>query len=182
MPATQPFTVRRYVAGARRLHWAMALLIAAVATLGVWVTSFEPADEAFKLTLYNVHQSLGVAVFALVLLRLAVRWANPPPPLPQGTPPAVRAAAALSHGSLYLLMFTMPLIGFLATNAWGFPLSWFELFAIPSPIGKDTAVASVLSTLHWVGALALGTIVAAHLLGTTYHVLVRRDRLLDRMT
>jgi cytochrome b561 len=176
-----PYT-RRYVAAARWLHWIMAVLIAVIATLGIWITAFEPADEAFKLRLYNIHESLGVMVFALVLLRLAVRWANPPPPLPYGTAALVRATAAVSHACLYVLMLVMPLIGFLATNAWGFALSWFELFPLPSPIGKDEAVARALSSLHWIGALALGAIVTAHLLGTVYHVTVRRDRLLSRMT
>lgn len=182
MPVPHLFAARRYVAGARWLHWSMALLIVAIAALGIWMTSFEPADEAFKLGLYNVHESLGVTVFALALLRLGVRWTNPPPPLPHGTPAAVRLAAGVSHASLYVLMLTMPIIGFLATNAWGFPLSWFELLPLPSPVGKDVDAAAVLSTLHWIGALALGAIVVAHLLGTAYHVLVRRDRLLDRMT
>lgn len=182
MPVPHMFAARRYVAGARWLHWVMALLIAAVASLGIWVASFEPTDEAFKFGLYNVHESLGVTVFALALLRLAVRRANPPPPLPHGTPAVVRIAAGLSHASLYALMLAMPLIGFLTANAWGFPLSWFGLFPIPSPIGRNEAAAPLLSTLHWIGALALGAIVAAHLLGTAYHVLIRRDRLLDRMT
>jgi cytochrome b561 len=38
-----PYT-RRYVAAARWLHWIMAVLIAVIATLGIWITAFEPAD------------------------------------------------------------------------------------------------------------------------------------------
>jgi cytochrome b561 len=182
MPLTQLTAGRRYVASARWLHWIMALLLAAVATLGVWMTSFEPAEEAFKFRLYNVHQSLGVVVFVLVVVRLLVRWTNPPPPLPHGTPAPIHAAAAVSHFCLYVLMVVMPVIGLLDTNAWGFPLSWFDLFPIPSPIGKNEAIAPLLSTLHWIGALALGAIVAAHLLGAVYHQTIRRDRLLQRMT
>ena len=175
---TQP---GRYVAPVRWLHWIMVALIATIATLGIWITGFEPKDEAFKLRLYNIHESLGATVFAFALIRLLLRWRNPPPPLAPDTPPLVRLAAGSSHAALYALMILMPAIGFLDTNAWGFPLFWFGIAPIPSPIGRQVALAPWLSWLHWIGAITLGLVVAAHLGGVAYHMLIRRDGLLRRM-
>ncbi len=174
--------VLRYAAPARGLHWLTSLLVLGIVIpAGVWIKYFEPADEAFKLRLYNVHESVGVIVFVLVLLRLAYRWRNPPPPLPADTPAFVRLAAHAVHLALYALLLLMPIGGFLATNAWGFPLSVFGVLPLPSPVGKDEALAKVFSFLHWSGAIAIGALILGHIVGALYHQFVRRDGLIGRM-
>lgn len=173
--------VLRYSAAARGLHWLVVLLLTVSIPAGVWMIYFEPADEAFKLRLYNIHESLGVLVFVLVLLRLLVRWLRPPPPLPPGTPMPIRLAAHATHVALYGLLLVQPVLGFLGTNAWGFPLRWFGLFTIPAPIGREVALAPVLSALHWWGAVCLLLLIGGHLAGVVYHTLIRRDGLLRRM-
>jgi cytochrome b561 len=172
----------RYTAAARWLHWLTAVLLVVVITAGLWIVYFEPKDEAFKFRLYNIHESVGVIVFALAIARLVTRWRNPPPPLTPDTPALIRQSARVTHLSLYALLFLMPVIGFLATNAWGFPLKLFDLVPLPSPIGKDEALARTLSFLHGCGAIAIGTLIGTHLLGAAYHTFVRRDGLLKRMT
>jgi cytochrome b561 len=174
--------VLRYAAPARGLHWLTSLLVLGIVIpAGVWIKYFEPADEAFKLRLYNVHESVGVIVFVLVLLRLAYRWRNPPPPLPTDTPAFVRLAAHAVHLALYALLLLMPIGGFLATNAWGFPLSVFGVLPLPSPVGKDEALAKVFSFLHWSGAIVIGALILGHIVGVLYHQFVRRDGLIRRM-
>jgi cytochrome b561 len=174
--------VLRYAAPARGLHWLTSLLVLGIVIpAGVWIKYFEPADEAFKLRLYNVHESVGVIVFVLVLLRLVYRWRNPPPPLPADTPAFVRLAAHSVHVALYALLLLMPIGGFIATNAWGFPLSVFGVLPLPSPVGKDEALAKVFSFLHWSGAIAIGVLILGHIAGAIYHQFIRRDGLIRRM-
>jgi cytochrome b561 len=171
----------QYTAAARWLHWLTAVLMLVVITAGLWIVYFEPKDEAFKFRLYNIHESLGVIVFAVAIARLLIRWRNPPPPLPPDTPALIQRFARLTHRSLYALLLLMPIIGFLATNAWGFPLRLFDLIPLPAPIGKDEALAKTLSFLHGCGAIAIGTLIGAHLGGAAYHTFIRRDGLLKRM-
>ena len=173
--------VDRYTLPARALHWTTAALVAVVALLGLWLAYFRPDEESFKLRLYNLHESLGVVVWVLTLLRLAYRHRHPPPPLPAETGALVRFAAHATHVGLYGLLILLPVIGFLATNAWGFPLKVFGLLPLPSPIGKDEAIAKVLSTLHWCGALAGALLLAGHLGGVVHHTFMRKDGLLQRM-
>ena len=171
-----------YSSTARWLHGVVAVIVLLVVIpAGVWIRYFEPADQALKMRLYNVHESLGVIVFVLTLMRLVWRWLFPPPPWPLGTPAWVRLASGLSHASLYALLVLMPITGFLATNAWGFPLKLFELLPIPSPIGKDEALAKALSFTHWCGAISMGVLLIAHLLGALYHRFIARDALARRM-
>lgn len=171
----------RYALPARVLHWTTAALIVLVACLGLWLAYFRPEDEAFKMRLYNLHESFGLVVWVLALIRLAYRRRHPPPPLPADTSAAIRFAAHATHAALYVLLLVLPIIGLLATNAWGFQLKVFEVLPLPVALGKDEALAKVLSTLHWCGALAGAILLAAHVGGALYHQFVRRDGLLQRM-
>ncbi len=171
----------RYVASARWLHWLTAGAILVVLVAGVWMTSFEPADEAFKMQLYNIHESFGVVVFVLALARLWVRWRNPPPPLPDDLPAVMRLGATLTHLALYVVLIVQPVVGFLGTNAWGFPLRWFGVVPIPSPLGRSEALAPILSQLHWLGALAMLVLLGMHIAAVIFHTFIRRDGMLSRM-
>ena len=171
----------RYPPAARWLHWLTAALVLAMFVFGIWMTWFEPKDEATKYLLYDIHESAGVALFVLVLMRLLRRLANPPAPLPGSVPGLFRFAAHVNHALLYAVLLIQPVIGFLATNAWGFPLVWAHLVPIPSPVGKNEPLATILSGVHWYGAVLLVLLIGAHLGGAFYHGVIRRDGVVQRM-
>jgi cytochrome b561 len=172
----------RYAPAMRLIHWLTALLVLLLFVLGGWVVYFDPGDGPLKDELYNLHQSIGITVWVLVLLRIVVRLATGAPKLPAGTPGVIRLAASLNHLALYLVLLVQPIIGLSDTNAWGFPLKWFGLFTVPSPIGKQPdPVAQQFSDLHWFGALALLLLVGSHIAGALYHAFVRRDGVVRHM-
>jgi len=96
-------------------------------------------------------------------------------------PALMRAGAHLNHAALYIVLLVQPVLGFLATNAWGFPLRWFDLVPIPSPVGLNEKLAETLSYLHWLGALALLVLLGMHIGAVIFHTFVRKDGLLARM-
>ena len=172
----------RYAPALRLIHWLTAALILLLFFFGGWMVYFEPKDEAFKDQLYNIHQSIGVTVWVLVLIRIVVRLATGAPRLPPDAPAAVRVLATLNHVALYAVLLVQPVVGLADTNAWGFPLDWFGLFRVPWPIGKQPDdVAQRLTDMHWWGALTLLLLLAAHLAGALYHGLVRRDGVVRHM-
>jgi cytochrome b561 len=171
----------RYSITARWFHWITVALLVMLATAGIWGTSFEPKDEALKNLLADIHESTGVALFVVVALRLLRRLANPPAPLPPRLPRWIRFAARTNHALLYALLLVQPVIGFLATNAWGYPLTWARLVPLPSPIGHDETIAPWLSEAHEAGAIVLAALVTVHVGGAAYHGLMRRDGVLRRM-
>jgi cytochrome b561 len=173
--------MQRYTPQARALHWIIALLVALMFVLGIWVVFATPKDQALEDRLYTLHESTGMVIWVLVLVRLAIRRANPPPPLPAGTPRLVRLGAAVNHGALYALLFVQPIVGFLDTNAWNAPVVWYGIVPIPSPIAPDKVLAPRLSLLHKGIAILILLAVLTHLAGVAYHQVVRRDRLLRRM-
>jgi len=172
----------RYAVPMRWLHWITAILIAGMFFVGGWLVYFDPGDGPLKETLYGLHESTGVTIWVLVLLRIVVRLATGAPKLPGNTPAGVRVLATLNHIALYLVLLVQPVLGFLDANAWGAPLHWYGLFVVPSPIGKQPdAVAQGFSDLHWWGAAILLLLLAVHIAGALYHAFVRRDGVIRHM-
>jgi cytochrome b561 len=172
----------RYTRTARLLHWLTVAMLLAIAPLGLWLGWAMPEDEALKLRLYLLHESLGFLVLPLTLLRLFWRWRHPPPPGGPRQPVALARLAEANHAALYALLLVQPVLGMLATSAWGFPPSLFGLLPLPVLIGEDQALAPILTSLHGWAALLLGLLVLLHAgAALVWHGLIRRDGLLRRM-
>jgi cytochrome b561 len=174
--------IARYHPLLRLLHWLTVVLIVFMFIIGGWIVYFDPGDGPLKDRLYNLHESTGMLLWLLVLARIVLRLATGAPRLPPATPATVRVLASLNQLALYLVLLAQPLIGLIDTNAWGFPLDWFGLFRVPSPVGKQPeAVAQSLSNLHWYGAALLLALLALHVAGAAYHGLLRRDGVVRHM-
>jgi cytochrome b561 len=166
----------RYNPVSRLLHWAVAVLVLVVFPFGA-VIKFVKDDV--KLTFFAIHESLGFLILWLMLARILVRWLAPPPPEPP-MPAIFGKAAALVHGGLYLALVLQPIFGFLATNAYGFPLKLFGLIDVWSPIGKSDW-APVFKSVHIGLGWAILVLFALHMAGVVFHHVVRRDATLYRM-
>lgn len=142
--------VERYPATSRILHWLIAVLVLLTWPLGM-VIKF--VKNEVSLDFYMIHESLGFLVLWLMLLRVGNRLLTSVPE--EDGPRLERVAAASVHGLFYLFLIIMPLSGFLATNAHGFPFSWFGVLPIWSPIGKAPDIAGALSGIHLASAWIL---------------------------
>ena len=163
---------------ARAFHWIVAVLVFTVWPLGA-VISFIAKDA--QTAFYFWHESLGFLVLWLMLARLCVRFLTQTPPKPE-MPAWLAGVAHINQWALYLALIAQPVIGFLTTNAHGFPLDWFGLFTLWSPIGKSPAIADTLSAVHYWLGLAILLLIALHIAGVLYHRVIRRDDTLSRMT
>ena len=92
-------------------------------------------------------------VFLLAIVRLAWRMAHPVPYLPEDLPSWQATAAKTTHALLYLLLFTMPLTGFLYTALSGYPVPLFmawdlaKLVPVNKPLGEWFKLAHL--SLQW---------------------------------
>lgn len=171
----------RYDGPARVLHWLVVALVAVMFVAGLGMVYLVPDSAPLSHRLYNTHESLGVVILLLMLTRLVHRLRHPPAPLPETVPRIFHHVGHANHLLLYTLLLAQPVIGLLRDNADGFQVVWFELAPIPLLIGKHAALAHVLATVHWYGALLIGLTIAVHIGGALYHALVRRDGVLRRM-
>lgn len=173
---------QRYGVAALLLHWGMALLLAALVALGLYMVSLPDAGyDQVKITLILVHKGLGMVALALALVRIAWRGLNPLPALTAGLPAWQQVAARVVHLCFYALMVLLPVTGWLMSSAGGYPVPVFGWFSLPPLIGLDPRLFDALGVLHRWLADALLVLAALHAGAALDHHLRRRDDTLLRM-
>lgn len=175
-PSEAVIRVERYPATSRILHWIVAALVLATWPLGFFI---QFTKKEVSLDFYMVHESFGFLVLWLMLLRVGNKLIAKAPD-PQG-PAIERFAASAVHGLLYVFLIVMPVSGFLATNAHGFPLVWFGLVPVWSPLDKAPDIAGTLSAIHGWSAWILLLLFALHIGAVLLHHVIKRDNTLYRI-
>lgn len=140
------------------LHWLIAVLIAIA-----WFTG-EGAGDAMEIVEeggvagFVPHVAIGLAILALVVIRVLVRLGRGAPAAP-GLPGSMSVVAAdWGHRLLYLLMIAVPLGGV---------CTWF--------LGLD------VGELHELAANILMIVALGHAAMALFHQYVLKDGLLRRM-
>jgi cytochrome b561 len=164
---------------AQLLHWGIALLVIGLVLLGLVMQ--ELPNSPGKVKLYALHKSVGLGVLLLAVLRLGWRLMDGRPLLPATMPVWQRRLAGATHGLLYLLLFAMPLTGWLYNSAANFPLRWFGLFKVPALSGPDPELKLLAQELHTLGFYLLAALFLLHVAGALKHHYVDRDRTLLAM-
>ncbi len=161
------------------LHWLMLLVL-----IGVYacmaLTDLYAENSATWLLLRRWHFSLGLSVLALVCVRLVAKWVAPAPLI---APPIARWQDRLSkavQAALYLLMFAMPLAGWLMLSAYGKPPAFFG-WQLPSLLAENKSLAEGIKEAHEVGATLIYLLVGLHAIAALYHHYFVRDDTLRRM-
>lgn len=193
-------TGERWGSVAKALHWIMAVLIIGLAVVGVFMANFTDwlYDDMLKATTLRVdltqqHKSFGFVVFVLACIRVLWRWiSSNTPGLSPDTPNWQRAAVSATHYGLYVLIFLLPLSGWLMSSASPFndldayPAQIrnmvFGLFELPDPFPTgDRDLAAVFHTIHEYAGYALAVLLVLHVGGALYHHFIERDSVLTRM-
>lgn len=162
------------------LHWTIAALILFVQIpAGLTMTRVDPGPV--QNFFYDVHKMTGLTVFALAVVRLSWRWTNPVPELPADLPRWQAITARTTHALLYLLIFVMPISGFVYTAAGGFPVPLFYLYDLAELVPENKPLAEVAKAVHLTIIWVLLAVIGLHVAGALQHHLVRRDGILRRM-
>jgi cytochrome b561 len=170
----------RYGAIPQALHWVVAGLVLAGWLLGTFGDAL-PRGPARAAGLF-VHMSAGLAIVALVVVRVGWRIADPPPaPLGSRLGDWTRHAARITHAALYGLLIAVPLLGIVVQFGRGNPVPMFGWFEIASPWAADRAFARAMKGIHELLADTLVTVALLHAAAALAHHWLLRDRTLVRM-
>jgi cytochrome b561 len=161
------------------LHWLVALLVFAQLGLGVYAAGLPLGIE--RLRWLSHHKSLGLAILALLLFRLAWRAANRPPPLPDSLAAWERRAAPVTHWLIYCLLVLTPLSGWLHASAAGLSVNWFGLVQVPDLVARSRGMSELLKQAHLALVVMLAALLAGHVAAALRHALVLRDGVFRRM-
>lgn len=168
-----------YGVASRMLHWLTVLLV--VVMIPVGMIMIQDLPRATQNALFILHKGLGPIVFVVVALRLAVRLASPPPPLPASVPDLQRRLAGLVHVGLYLFLIIMAVSGYVRTIAGGFPIELLNELGVPPLLGRDKALAETAKAIHATAKYGLVALIGVHVAAAAYHGIVKHDGVMSRM-
>jgi cytochrome b561 len=149
--------------------------------LGLGVYAADLPVSLARLQWLSRHKSLGLAILAILLLRLAWRSMNQQPALPASMPRWQQRAARATHWLLYALLVLAPLSGWLHASAAGLSANWFGLFQVPDLIARNPELAAPLKYVHQACVALLAILLLGHAGAALWHAFVLRDGVLHRM-
>jgi len=170
----------RYNRAMVAIHWLTALLMFCIIPIGLTMTAM-PRTSPMRETLFTVHKSIGITILALVILRVIVRAVSRAPSYPGTVGRLEHVTASTVQYLLYAIMVWMCLTGYINSLAGGHGFDWFFLFPVTGFVPPNGALAHLALTLHVAGQWAVYTLIVAHVLGASFHLIVRRDRVFQRM-
>lgn len=171
----------RYGRVSRMLHWTIAILFIAMIPMGIYATII-PEGVPYRLEYYVVHKTIGVIIFALVILRLAWNFRSRRPKMATTIKPVERKLAHGAHVTLYFLMIALPITGFIMTTYFGAPTYFFAWEMAPLWEPSETAI-KLWGLLHkYLLPYLIYVILGAHILGALKHQFVdKHGGVLNRM-
>ena len=163
---------------AKIFHWLIFLLLVVqyVVSLVMPHVGRNTRDEGWV----HWHLVIGAVILAVIVLRFAWRLIHPVE-LPDALAPWELWLSRATHYSLYLLVFVMTILGWIAANAHGLPVTLLGLVTLPELAPNHAEWGHKAGDIHGALVYVLIALVALHLAGALYHYFIRRDRVLQRM-
>jgi len=123
------------------------------------------------------HFMLGLKVFELIWFRLIAKLVNSTPLI---EPPIARwqdLTAKAVRALLYLLMITMPLLGWLRLGAAGKSIPFYG-WQLPALVAENKGITETVKDVHEAGATVIYFLVGIHALAALCHHYFVRDKTL----
>lgn len=169
---------------AKSLHWAVFLLVVYQFVSANLMTRLGRSGTVLGLNqdqYFNWHKSIGLVVLAVAAARIAWRRMTPLPDWAEALTPAERVISARLETMLYVLMFLLPITGYLYVMAGGYGVRLFGSYDLANPIGKQPLLALWMQVLHVLATYAIVVVASWHIgLGLKKHVF-EGTRFLRRM-
>jgi len=169
----------RYGAVSLLLHWGVAFTVFSMFAVGLWMVGLN-YYHPWRQVVPDLHKSIGITLFVIMLLRVLWRFISPPPPPAPSHGWLIRTAAKIGHLVLYLLLFAVMISGYLISTAEGDGIVVFGLFTVPALL-TISGKAELAGTLHLYLAVTLVVVAVLHALAALKHHFIDRDATLVRM-
>jgi cytochrome b561 len=168
-----------YTATAKTLHWLIVAML--VIQFAVAWTMPHIGGNTPVTTIISVHFTMGILILAVAVVRLAWRATHPEPSPLDGVPPWQVTSARIVHWLLYMLLFVVPLLGWMAASNRGMPIVMFGV-ELPKLVAARAPGWGWTGDVHSLLAqYVMLTLVGLHVAAALYHYFVRRDGVLQRM-
>lgn len=161
------------------IHWLVLVMMIITYCTMEFRGIFERGSDGREL-MKTVHYLLGLTIFFLTFLRMAIRFRFPYPAIEPTPPLWQHKLAALTHLVIYVWMFALPLIGWLILSAEGKAIPFWGM-ELPALIGENHDTAELFEEVHEAVATFGYVLLGFHAIAAIYHHHVVKDNTLMRM-
>jgi cytochrome b561 len=168
-----------YNTTAKALHWTVVALVACQFVTALLLPDIKldtPLDTAI-----NLHFNFGLAILAVMAVRLVHRWRRPVYVAPGDTPGWERTLALATHRLFYAILLVGPFFGWAAASAHSVPVRLFGLLTLPSLAPRKAEWGFVAGDIHGYTMWVLLALIVVHAGAALYHHFVRHDNVLRRI-
>jgi len=142
----------------------------------VWELTKEVSPRSFY---FNLHKSIGVTLFVLIVFRILWRFSHKPPALLDTMRSWEKKLATGAHHGLYFLMAATPLAGIIMSISSKYGIHWFGIKLVGGL--DDKATRELFFQFHEIFGQLILLILFFHITGAIKHSLVDKDGTLRRM-
>ena len=190
----------QYTSTAKVLHWLIAAGIIFMFILGWYmealpkeapksssynlfnlgIYTWELAKETSPRSFYfNLHKSIGISLFVLIVFRFYWRFTHRPPALLETMKNWEKKLATAAHHGLYLLMILTPLAGIIMSIASKYGIKWFGIEIISGI--DDKGLRELFHEFHIIFGILILVLLFFHISGALKHSLVDKDGTIQRI-
>ena len=169
-------TVKKYGLISKTFHWYMAGILLFVLLLG---NLSEHTPKKYYDFLMLVHNSLGLIILILVILRLLWRWSNPKPEKINKNK-LLNKLSNLAFFIFYFGMFAGPITGYILMNIEGKEVLFFGI-ELANIVNSNRDFEKLAHNFHGIACDLLLYTFILHLIAALYHHYIKKDQILSRI-
>ena len=169
-------TLTEYGLISKLLHWISAILLFIQIPLGFYLVNLEFGPE--RLSIEDIHVTVGLSIFYLVILRLLYKIFNPTPELEPSVFKGQKFLAKLNHIMLYVTILSITISGIFKKLFNGETLI---IIFKKIKIQDNFELGELIYDIHVYSNYLLITLIAIHLMAVVIHKLFFNDNLLKKI-
>lgn len=167
------------------LHWTIAIAIISLIGFGLYMVSL-PRTNEMKFQYYDLHNSFGILVMIIALVRIYWRIKNGWPKALGGAQVWEARLKIAAHWTLIVATLALPVSGILSRIGAGWGIKFFGItlspFARVDNVAPYPALGELASSIHYYGGRVLIAVIILHVLAALKHHYLDRDGTLRRMS
>jgi cytochrome b561 len=179
MMSTLISTRFRYGALAQVFHWLTAALVVTAYLVSPGGSEQRVYSAASDFT-RHLHETTGILIFAIVLMRILWRSIDPAPEAPP-MGPWMKYSAKAVHLALYALLIALPLTAIVGAWLEGHPLTLLGVGNFGPMLAEAREVGQAVSYIHTILGNVIIWAAGLHAVAALFHHFVLRDSVLSSM-
>ncbi|WP_435167287.1 cytochrome b [Candidatus Pelagibacter bacterium nBUS_28] len=169
-------TLTEYGLISKSLHWLSAILLIGQIPLGFYLVDLDFGPE--RLNIENIHVTVGLSLFYLVILRLLYKIFNPTPKLEPSIFKGQKFLAKLNHILLYVTILSITISGIFKKLFNGETIS---IIFKKIKIQDNFELGELFYDVHVFSNYLMIALIIIHLMAVITHKLFFGDNLLKRI-